>query len=431
MHVEIVVPSTDHDGRVYLGWTPVQATVRVIDGPGAGQNISVVLRNGGPQGQVVFDVVRSHAGTPTLPLDLPGDGSPVRFWVAGAFPRASVAFGDAVIEVMESGGTNTLGSLPLMVRVRKNGQTLMPAERDRFLTAFGTLNGHGTGRFKDFRDMHTGQTIAQAHGDLGFLPWHRAYLLDLERDLQAIDPEVVLPYWRFDQPAPNVFTLEFMGVPNRTGTVQFVPGHPFQQWMTDGTLGISRQMGFPVANAPPGLRTEQQTIAFGGGVYSGFWSIAVDPRGNLDPANSGIEIDPHGYAHISFRGSISAVSTAAKDPLFFMLHANVDRLWAKWQWFYKRTADTDSQTFPQGMARRPGHNVADSMWPWNGITTATDSTRPPTAPGGGMAPSALTTAPGPHPLVRSMLDYEAVNGGPSLGFDYDDVPFEITNPGTV
>jgi tyrosinase len=47
--------------------------------------------------------------------------------------------------------------------------------------------------------MHTAQSIAQAHGDRGFLPWHRAYLLDLERELQGIDPQVTLPYWRFDR----------------------------------------------------------------------------------------------------------------------------------------------------------------------------------------------------------------------------------------
>jgi len=58
-------------------------------------------------------------------------------------------------------------------------------------------------------------------------------------------------------------------------------------------------------------------------VFSGFWSLTSDP------ATSGIEIDPHGYAHTSFGGWISSVPTAAKDPLFFMLHANVDRLWAK------------------------------------------------------------------------------------------------------
>ena len=69
--------------------------------------------------------------------------------------------------------------------------------------------------------MHTSVSSPQAHGAAGFLPWHRAYLLDLERELQAIDPSVALPYWRFDQPAPNLFTRDFLGVSDALGTVQF------------------------------------------------------------------------------------------------------------------------------------------------------------------------------------------------------------------
>jgi hypothetical protein len=34
-------------------------------------------------------------------------------------------------------------------------------------------------------------------------------------------------------------------------------------------------------------------------------------------------------------------------------------------------------------------------------------------------------------MVRSMIDYQAVNGGPHLGFDYDDVPFEFAGAAIV
>ena len=110
-----------------------------------------------------------------------------------------------------------------MVRVRKNANTLTTGERDRLVAAFAQLNNQGTGRFADFRDMHTAVSSAQAHGAKGFLPWHRAYLLDLERELQNIDPSVSLPYWRFDQPAPNIFTRDFLGVSDNLGTVASVP----------------------------------------------------------------------------------------------------------------------------------------------------------------------------------------------------------------
>src|SRR6185369_6956111 len=154
-----------------------------------------------------------------------------------------------------------IGSTPCTVRIRKNANNLTPGERDRFIAAFAQLNNAGLGRFADFRDMHTNVSSPQAHGAPGFLPWHRAYLLDLERELQAIDPSVALHYWRFDQGSPNIFTLDFLGVSNALGTVQFSATNPLQFWKTDGVQGINRRPFFATSVAPPGLRTETQTLA--------------------------------------------------------------------------------------------------------------------------------------------------------------------------
>ena len=151
-----------------------------------------------------------------------------------------------------------------MVRIRKNANTLKPPEKARFVAAFAQLNNQGLGRFTDFRDMHrTTLALNQAHGAPGFLPWHRAYLLDLERELQAIDASVALPYWRFDQPAPNIFKPDFLGVSDNLGTVSFANNNPLQFWKTDGQPGINRRPLFNINVAPPGLRTEAQTLALG------------------------------------------------------------------------------------------------------------------------------------------------------------------------
>jgi tyrosinase len=220
-----------------------------------------------------------------------------------------------------------------------------------------------------------------------------------------------LPYWRFDQPAPNVFTREFMGVSNAVGRVEFTAGHPFGTWRTDGALGISRRPLFPTGSAPPGLRTELETLALGGPAPGATYA-------NFD----NLEGNPHGSAHGRFDGFISAIPTAARDPLFFLLHANVDRLWAKWQWIHRRTSPAEPRSFAAPSPPRVGHNLADTMWPWNGVIGAP---RPPTAPGGTFRSSPTTSAPGPSPIVRGMIDHLAVAGGASLGFAYDDVPFEL------
>ncbi len=228
--------------------------------------------------------------------------------------------------------------------------------------------------------MHTAASSPQAHGAQGFLPWHRAYLLDLERELQDIDPSVSLPYWRFDQAAPNLFTLDFLRRVGSPRHRQFSATNPLQFWMTDGVQGINRRPLFNTASAPGGLRTEAQTLALG----------------TAYPAFRTMEGNPHGSAHASFGGSISSVPTAAKDPLFFLLHCNVDRLWAKWQ--RQNSRFNPAVAAPTTATAKPvGHNLNDTMWPWNGIT---GGTRPPTAPGGAMAASPCVSAPGPQPHVR-------------------------------
>ncbi len=354
-------------------------------------------------GAVVFRSNTTAAFSNSLTVPVPISGASAPFIIAGRFGRPSVNNGDVRIEARN--GTALVGSVQVMVRIRKNANALTPGERDRFVSAFAQLNNQGAGRFVDFRDMHTQVSSPQAHGAPGFLPWHRAYLLDLERELQAIDPSVSLPYWRFDQPTPNIFTREFLGVSDPIGTVQFSANNPLQFWRTDGVQGINRRPFFNTAGAPPGLRTEAQTLAIG----------------NQYPAFRTMEGNPHGSAHTSFGGSISSIPTAARDPLFFLLHCNVDRLWAKWQRQFGRFNPAQAASYDSNPGNPIGHNLPDTMWPWNGLT---GGTRPPTAPGGAMAASPCVSAPGPQPQVRDSLDYQgSVNSVSQLGFDYDDAPF--------
>ena len=407
MHVEIEIPGTDSQGRAFVTWTPVQATARLVDGAGSTPTIDVVFGNAGTVGRLNFAPTRTSTFASSVTRKLPLTGAPVTFWIAGRFSRPSSSYGDAAISAVQKGVGTLLATKPLMVRVRKNAQTMSAMERDRFLAALGTLNGSGQGRFRDFRDMHVQASSAEAHGNVGFLPWHRAYVLDLERELQRIDPAVTLPYWRFDQPAPAVFAAAFMGASGANDVVQFTPGHPLEQWTTDGQVGITRGLRFATTGIPPSMISEVDTLARGG-------------TNNTFASFRSMEGTPHGRAHTGFRGSISSIPTAARDPLFFMLHANTDRLWAKWQWLHHRTDPADPSAYAAPSPSRIGHALNDTMWPWNGITT---SPRPPIAPGGALEGSPVTSLPGPSPTVRSMIDAQAVAASQTLGFAYDDVPF--------
>ena len=198
----------------YVGWAPVPAQVRLSDPTDATGPVTVSLQNQSTTqgGQVVF--FSAIPGTAQDDLEL----HPAACRYAGAVlsrrqvPAAQHCRRDANVQIVNTANNQAIGTTSLMVRVRKNANSLTTAERNRLLAAFATLNNAGMGRFADFRNVHSSAGDPEAHQNAGFPPWHRAFLLDLERELQQIDPSVALPYWRFDEPAPNLFTRDFMGV---------------------------------------------------------------------------------------------------------------------------------------------------------------------------------------------------------------------------
>jgi len=412
MNVEIKFPSYDAQQRTYVTWRPVEVKLRVTAPPPGVANVAVTVsaKSLSPGGKLRFATTLTHLGTPTLNLNLPTSGAQVSVWVGGEFQAPSSKYGDVTMEVRTNPGNQLVGSQPTMVRIRKNAEALSTVERDRFLTAMATLNGSGAGPYKNFRDMHVGGAPdAEAHGGPGFLPWHRAYLLDLERELQKIDAEVTLPYWRFDKAARNLFSRNFIGLPNFLGQVQFNAGHPLLGWVAVSGVGIQRGNG----NGPttvPALNTEAQTLQPGGVLHPNYASFRD------------MQFNPHGSAHMSNgSGWITNPATAPRDPLFYLLHCNVDRLWAKWQWATKIHNPTDPKAFTPAAGFPPGHRLNDALWPWCGPLAPP---RPTTAPGGGLAASPMTAVPGVSPKIRDMIDYLGTVSPTHQAFAYDDVPFQ-------
>jgi tyrosinase len=419
LSVEFAVNGTTAATGRFVTWAPVPCRLRVLDADGAAGPIAVRLRTKPrSRGGLVFRATASSAPVDELTLDLAANGAPTSCFVSGRFGSPSRAAGDAVVQIRPATSTQVITTVPLMVRIRKDAETLTTAERRRFLSALARLNNQGVGVFRDFRSTHTDDTSDEAHGLDGFLPWHRAYLLDLERELQRLDPAVTLPYWRFDRPSPKLFSSGFIGALEDTGIARFTPTNPLQLWSTDGQIGITRWAFFDpkvsgAANSSGAVSAEAVTVG------------STVAYGSLRPV---LEGNPHGRAHTSFLGLVSQIDTAARDPLFFLLHCNVDRLWAKWQWFQRRFDATRASTYPfrgsstSSGATRVGHNAGDTMWPWNNVT---GGLRPLTAPRQPFPPSPVTAAPGSSPTVRSMIDFQGrADPTRQLGFDYDDVPYE-------
>ena len=422
MPIEIKINNSLNPNARYITYAPSPCQVRQTPSSNAltVKLTSKAAKTGG--GVAVFYANRVVGAQPTatLTVTLPANGTWVDFGLAGKQGKPSVDDLDCLLIATPTGGGASL-TVPLMVRVRKNANKLKARERDRFLLALAKLNSVTpvTSTYQTLRNMHVDAGDPEEHGGPHFLPWHRSYLLDLERGLQAIDPSVSMHYWRFDQKAPKVFHKLFMGetkrLPVSADFVLLDPDNPLVGWVTDSEPGILRASLFNTkTEAAPGVQgfellNQAQTLALGPNY----------------PAFRVMEGTPHGAAHVSFNGWISDIPTAPKDPLFFMLHANVDRLWALWQWMNDRTNPDDPNTYTG--QNLDGRRVNDTMWPWNGVITFP---RPNFAPGSGLPGSPLTPTPGGKPTIRNMIDYHGNRVALPLdwlGFSYDDVPFEF-NP---
>jgi tyrosinase len=433
----------------YLGWSPTAATVRLALPNSQAGPLAVTLRNSPipvwdtqPRGQVLFGLPVGSAPppvasmTPTLPLVLPSNGDPVAIYVAGQFGQASIRDKDAVIEVAAPHPVFPTAIVPIeqhntMVRIRKNGQNLSVNERDRLLTAIARLDAAvgGYAKFVTANGLagaraysgNTGFTLASP----AFLPWHRLFILRFERELQGLDPSVALPYWRYDQPAPVIFAQDFMGVRQTGAPVVTSTSNPLHGW------GIVRASAFAPNQSPTSLAvpaacrpmTEAATLALGGkfrdnsfGVAAGFMSMEWKASDVALHAAAG---DCAGTT-----GWLANAGTAARDPLFFLLYANTDRLWAKWQ----RQAGRFDPALPDSYGivacgLPAGQCIADPMWPWNDLS----------APGGRFPEGLgrfLTPPPQPAPSDALGLDHSYLPNGPGqwtkqavgLGYSYDDVP---------
>ena len=378
---------------------------------------------------------------PALNLTLPDDGTWVSFLLAGV--RASIDGKDVAVSIVDASGA-VLVSVDVMVRVRKNADELTDLERDRFLAALAELNGHRSSSgltrvMENYADAHRLAFGFGIHGALSgpplFLAWHRVYLLSLERELQLIDPRVTIPYWVFDEPSTRIFVREFMGTtPTGTTVVQFDATNPLLGWrvvQTGPTLIRNSDAASAVQDVDPLLVPLADLLGRTGIDHYGAPPISNNPGHG---ANSQLERFYHNAAHGAMSGWIGT-RASPRDPMFFLLHANVDRAWAEWQLTFDRFDHTQTPSyslqgvFPGGGSFRKGSYSLDTMWPWSRETG--DATPDPQddwpelftplimqLPTGGndVATDPITPA--------SVIDYLNVLGtGAPIGACYDDIPF--------
>ena len=182
------------------------------------------------------------------------------------------------------------------------------------------------------------------HNTWFFLPWHRTYLYWFERVVRAALQEIdevshevrsswALPYWNYDRGGgsaalPPAF-IEPMLPDGETANPLFTelrdPSIAAGGELHPLAVSAARALaeGFFAHDPIPG-----GSVGFGGPVTG--WNHFDE---SADAAPGALEQTPHNAVHGGVGGPgglMSAFDTAPLDPVFWMHHANIDRLWAEW-----------------------------------------------------------------------------------------------------
>lgn len=90
-----------------------------------------------------------------------------------------------------------------------------------------------------------------------------------------------------------------------------------------------------------------------------FESFAVKLEGDFILPNPFPTLGFHTGGHATLGGDMSDMFTSNADPLFYLFHANLDRVWAKWQ-----AENPAERQFAIGLPIKPrGSAPAAQMWP--------------------------------------------------------------------
>lgn len=250
--------------------------------------------------------------------------------------------------------------------IRRDVALVSQAERDRLLAAFlaldtSSLYPDGVTRWDKQEDIHKNAHLAgvNVHVGPGFVPWHREIVNRLEQLLREVDPELSLHYWNFTVDPrstaggrANLFTPAFMGSDQGDAGAPFTS---FESTEGGGHTRIWRQVngGSSSLSSSPVSLTDATVVA------SSSWE---DFNNNIQQVHS----DAHGFVG----GTITQAHYSFHDPFVFLLHSNLDRLYAMWQTQAGHPERLDPATVYHTDSGDPGLNGPVEPWAGNAANPA-------------------------------------------------------------
>ena len=167
------------------------------------------------------------------------------------------------------------------------------------------------------------------HGDLNFLFWHRHYLAFFEGICGQLvgDASFTLPYWNWSKKG-GVLPPAFYDLPGLNVETWNDPGqYSTSNWGPIDTVGRR------------GLRKGQGLLndPVRGGSFQASAIDGIKRMPTADLFRGRLEGSPHNNGHVvvgataSGKGGHMGSGLSPLDPIFWLHHCMVDRIWAEWQ----------------------------------------------------------------------------------------------------
>ncbi len=168
-----------------------------------------------------------------------------------------------------------------------------------------------------------------------FLPWHRMYVYQFEsivrsvvEGLNNVDDETkanwALPYWDYTKGE------ESRRLPITFSSTTLPGGAPNPLFDPSRLSDVNNRVPLPDV-IDQDYRTALRPLTFTGATEFGGAQTGENHRSE-DPNRAGgpLEGSPHGTVHTEVGGNMALFETAALDPIFWLHHANIDRIWDVW-----------------------------------------------------------------------------------------------------
>jgi hypothetical protein len=254
--------------------------------------------------------------------------------------------------------------------IRRNLSTVDPAERKLLKDAIvechkrffpGVRTDTPPGGVSWWFKQDEIHQATHVHGGPEFIPWHRTIVNRFEELIRQVNPQLSLHYWNWTQDASFMFTPDFMGNGNGDAGEPWL-GAGFYKPGADPYRGDS---AFDTEHNNPVDPPRTLTRGYTGGTFPA--STDTDIVNAPDYKTMwGLLEDAHNSAHSSvLGGTIGDAHVAFRDPLVFLLHSNVDRLFARWQTDPAHPERLNPTTVYSGLDASELAELDNNVEPWS------------------------------------------------------------------